>query len=378
MPHLSGRAHDTLQRIRAIARDSSRPELLAERTLAALDRAIPFDEGAVFGVDPGSLLFDRVLAYRGPGAAGYAVWLRDVYLVAGEVGALHVPTLLRHGGAVAMHERADRWLRSPPPASGPVLSRAWRDWESPLGGVLRYGLRVRDRWVGLIQMARLDPGDGFRAAELELLDRVAPAVSRSLSESLAGSSAGSSVGSSAGHSDAAVPAEPPPSPGSLIFDADRRLVVLSSSAQTWLTGLPDDASRVLGQVAAPGVPVGVQSVVGSLAGSSADVSRATLRTHDGVRVSVRGERAVRIGADGSAAVGYSVTLGPAPALPPETSPGQWRIAEGVAEGLSDREIANRLHLSVHTVHERVATLHELCGTRTRPQLVAALAGVREG
>jgi DNA-binding NarL/FixJ family response regulator len=57
---------------------------------------------------------------------------------------------------------------------------------------------------------------------------------------------------------------------------------------------------------------------------------------------------------------------------------QWRIAEGVAQGRSDREIAARLHLSVHTVHERVAALHEVCGTRTRPQLVAALAPMRPG
>jgi DNA-binding NarL/FixJ family response regulator len=62
--------------------------------------------------------------------------------------------------------------------------------------------------------------------------------------------------------------------------------------------------------------------------------------------------------------------------PPELTPTQWRVVEGVAAGLSDREIAERLHLSVHTVHERVAALHEVCGTRTRPQLVAALAATR--
>jgi DNA-binding NarL/FixJ family response regulator len=49
------------------------------------------------------------------------------------------------------------------------------------------------------------------------------------------------------------------------------------------------------------------------------------------------------------------------------------VARAVAAGLSDREIAGRMHLSVHTVHERVAALHELCGTNTRPQLVAAPA-----
>jgi alanine dehydrogenase len=38
----------------------------------------------------------------------------------------------------------------------------------------------------------------------------------------------------------------------------------------------------------------------------------------------------------------------------------------VARGLSDREIADSLHVSVTTVHEHVAALHELLGTTARP------------
>ena len=50
------------------------------------------------------------------------------------------------------------------------------------------------------------------------------------------------------------------------------------------------------------------------------------------------------------------------------------MAQAVARGLSDREIADSLHVSVTTVHEHVAALHELLGTTTRPRLVAELAG----
>jgi DNA-binding CsgD family transcriptional regulator len=364
---MSERGREAVERIRGLAQDATSAELLARRALPVLDRAVPFDEGAVFGLDGESLLFDRLLAYQGPQRQGYVSWLRNVYLVAGEIGALHVPTLLRSGGVVAMHEKADRWLRSPPPASGPVLAHAWREWESPPGGVVRYGLAVRGRWVGLIQLARLEAGDGFRPAELELLDRAAPALARGLAERL--------------------PEGPPttavPPQGHLVFDDQRRLVTLTGSAQQWLDLLPNDLSdgfvATLSGPARPTVPVGVQSVVSHLAGSGAATARATIRSLRGGRVTVTGERALRLSSSGEPRAGYSITLTAAPRLGPagpELTPTQWRVVEEVAVGRSDREIAEMLQVSVHTVHERVAALHEICGTRTRPQLVAALATTR--
>ena len=38
-------------------------ELLAERALTVLDTAVPFDDGALFGVDESTLLFNRLLAW---------------------------------------------------------------------------------------------------------------------------------------------------------------------------------------------------------------------------------------------------------------------------------------------------------------------------
>jgi hypothetical protein len=86
-----------------------------------------------------------------------------VYLVAREPGAMHYPTLLGSaGGVAAYHEDSDRWLRAPPP---PVPSRAlreaWRQWESPAGGVVRYGLAHRRRWIAALQLSRLEPAVAF-------------------------------------------------------------------------------------------------------------------------------------------------------------------------------------------------------------------------
>src|SRR4029453_13071807 len=99
-----------LGQLRLIAADASSAELLAARALAVLDTAVPFDDGALFGVDESSLLFNRLLASRGQAPETMRAWLRDIYLVAGEPGALHVPTLLRERGGVAtFHEDGDRW-----------------------------------------------------------------------------------------------------------------------------------------------------------------------------------------------------------------------------------------------------------------------------
>ena len=59
--------------------------------------------------------------------------------------------------------------------------------------------------------------------------------------------------------------------------------------------------------------------------------------------------------------GYSVLVSRAP-LAADSSAltgAQWAVAQAVARGLSDREIADSLHVSVTTVHEHVAALHEL-------------------
>lgn len=52
------------------------------------------------------------------------------------------------------------------------------------------------------------------------------------------------------------------------------------------------------------------------------------------------------------------------------------VALLVADGLRDREIAERLHLSPRTVHRHVATALRVTGTRHRVELATAVAGQR--
>src|SRR5919112_3578009 len=99
------RSRRALEQLRLIADDASSAELVADRALAVLESAVPFDDGALFAVDESSLLFTRLLAYRGQVPEAMQAWLRETYLVAREPGALHFPRLLRRGGGAAtFHE----------------------------------------------------------------------------------------------------------------------------------------------------------------------------------------------------------------------------------------------------------------------------------
>src|SRR5215207_5944936 len=65
MARLPERGRRGLEQLRLIAADASSAGLTAERALAALDAAVPFDDGALFALDSSSLVFTRLLAYRG-------------------------------------------------------------------------------------------------------------------------------------------------------------------------------------------------------------------------------------------------------------------------------------------------------------------------
>ena len=368
MPRLSERGRRTLEQIKLIAADASDAGLLARRALDALDAAVPFDDGAIFGIDHGSRVFNRLLAYRGAEPGALRDWIRDVYLVAREPGAMHFPTLLGSaGGVAAYHEDADRWLRAPPPPVPPrELREAWRQWESPAGGVIRYGLAHRRRWIAALQLSRLEPGAGFRPGELELLDRAAPTLARALAERISGDGTPSAEAAGA------------PSPGHLSFDEHRRMVSVSESGALWLASLTIDDGAGAGESAPGDVPVAIQALLSRLAGSDDSAARLAATDQDGRPVEVTAERAVRLDPERCEEVtgGYSVMVRRASGAMAEASltGAQWAVAQAVARGLSDREIADSLQISTATVHEHVGALHELLGTNTRPRLVAELAG----
>ncbi len=66
------------------------------------------------------------------------------------------------------------------------------------------------------------------------------------------------------------------------------------------------------------------------------------------------------------------------ATPGGATAAQARVAELVAGGLTNREIAERLHMSVRTVEAHLTHIYRDHGVRSRTQLTAALAGREQG
>ena len=61
------------------------------------------------------------------------------------------------------------------------------------------------------------------------------------------------------------------------------------------------------------------------------------------------------------------------ATPGGLTPGERRVAELVAAGLSNKQVAEQLHVSVHTVEAHLSQVYAKLGTGSRTQLARALA-----
>ena len=275
VPRLNQRAGKALAHVRLIVSDASSATQLAQRALDAIQPAVPFDLGAVWAVDSESLLLTGVLALRGHTRPELDDWVRDTYLVAGEPPSMQFPALLGRGGGVgAYHSDPERWLRiSPEPDTAAGLATAWRATRTPAGGFLRYGLAHRRRWVGALQLARLDAGPGFRSSELEFLDRAAPALGRALAERLTAASD--------------TPPRSPSGRGRLIFDDRRRIVSISEAGIEWLSQLDNVNDRTHPRIA---VPLAAQSLVSHLAASGSSEARVATTDLNGRPVTIHGER----------------------------------------------------------------------------------------
>ncbi len=379
MPRVSIIERDVLARLRLAERDSSTAPALASRALAILQDALAFDEAYLLAVDTESLLFTRLLAYRGNTFDSFVYWLREVYLVgepALSEGAIFPNLMGRHGGLWIAHERTDRWIGDvPPPADPRAFATVWRAVGSPPGGGVRFGLADRGRWVAALQAGRWQPGDGFERHHAELLRRIGPRLAQALAHRLRPMRPGpeSSRGSI-------------PHRGNLLFDPDRQLAFMDGPGSAWLRRFPDDGVSAHGMA----IPVAVQSLVNYLARYPVDDATSHLVDKLGTGVEVRADRTSRL-----------VEQGPPRRIVPADSRGwvhvaigmddragriasrtltrrQSTIADALSSGLADRTIAGALGISTATVREHAAALHEAFGTRTRSELVAALAAVHRG
>ncbi len=167
--------------------------------------------------------------------------------------------------------------------------------------------------------------------------------------------------------------------GVLVLDADDGVAMSNPAAQSWLDalGIGDRAGARL-PVAIPAVARQARALCASPEEArtpEARAARARVRTRSGRWLVVRGSV---LGEDADAPV--AVTL--EPARPAELAPlmayaygltlGERRVTELVAQGLSTKQIADRLHLSAYTVQDHLKSVFTKSGTSSRGDLTARL------
>ncbi len=136
--------------------------------MAAVQEAVPADGFRLFGVDPGTLLVNRLLAASASDGWARLEWLREVYLAAEPLTYLELPTLMRANlPAVAFHDRQETCWGYPPAALGGISARdhhrLFHELRSPVGGTLLAGFPGNGVWVAALQSYRRDPDRPFRA-----------------------------------------------------------------------------------------------------------------------------------------------------------------------------------------------------------------------
>lgn len=346
-----------LARLRLVAADASSVTSLANRALGALQPLLGFDEGEIFAVDSDSLVLTDLFGYVGTDFERLMHWLDHVYLVKEPLDAEPVcfPTLLReHGGLAVIHEDVGRWIGvTPAVVDRQRFVRLYRSIKSPPGGGLRMGLSHKGRWIAALQLARWNPGPGFSMREVRFLERVRPRLAAAFAKHL--------------YRRPASATRPSPGRGHALFDSRRRLRAVDPAAERWLKRLRVGAAAAGDKH----MPVVIRSTLAYLIRYDVPSVGATTVDRDGTPVAIRAHRMLPTGTGSTTSFLVTMSMtGRSPGV--LLTPRRREIARALSRGLTDREIGAALHVSSETVHEHVAAIHRMYGTRTRSGLVAQL------
>jgi DNA-binding CsgD family transcriptional regulator len=360
MPRLSRPQTETRRVITDLAARGLAPEALGARLLSALQGAVPFDDGRLFAIDPGTLLVNRVLAATHSDGWARREWFREVYLAAEPLVYLELPALMRAGlHAVAFHDRQETCWGYPRELLDQIEPRdhfrLFHELRSPVGGTLHACFSHAGRWVAALQIYRRDAARPFRPGEVTFVRALAPMIGDALHAAFARECA-------ANHLSTPVPE----ATGILVLDADLSIRLSTPAAETWCT-LVRDAERH-GHSPLPGAVW--SALAGLRAAEGSRLASTVIAPSPAGRVRVEASRA---GPDGAVAVVLSSERPPAPPELPLDWPltdQQRRIATLLARGLSNRRIGSALEMSENTVEWHLRNAYEALGVRSRTQLLA--------
>ncbi len=359
MPRLSRAQELARQQIALLESRGLSPQPLGEQLLAAIQLAVWSDGAQLCGLDPTTLLFNRLLAVS-PGLRPHTPWyLRNLYLNEPRAEFTH-PGLMRAGlTAVVLHDRLETSWGLPKHLTSqlvePELYRVYHESTGPKGGILRAFFPAGGQWMAALDLARFDPTDPFRPTDVAFLRLVAPLVGRILRLAFERERALSRV--NLADSEAC---------GVLVLGPSGYIQSATPPAESWL-----DALQASDVPLEHHLPTAIWSAIAGLRASGqrslpASISVPTLKGR--LRI-----EAAPLGADGSVAV----VLAPVRPLETPALPTCWnltrqeqQVVEQVMRGLSNRQIAGTLVVSEHTVESHLKHVYEKLNIHSRSQLLA--------
>lgn len=327
---------------------------LGNGIVCALNRAIPSDGYRLLGIDPSTLLVNRVIAASDNDGWARAEWLHEVYLRSGDLFYVEIHEMMRLGlTAVAMHERQEYCWGFPRDVLERLNPRAHREafheLRSPVGGTLFGCFASRRRWVAALQFYRRDPGSPFRRTDVAFLRLMSLAIGEALMRAIRLTLEREQANRS----------EAPAPSGVIIIDHNGHPTFETPAGEAWRQALSDSGDHLPGAMLAAAASARTNGDSGAVLANS---------VHGPVRIEVSDA-----GQDGSLAVVITPQRIDSPPPVPLTwdlTPAEQRVAELALRGLDNATIADRLFISEETVRTHLGHVYEKLNIRGRNQLMA--------
>ncbi len=330
-------------KLERLARNSTDTVTFWKEATGVLQGIIPFDfHPCWFTVDPATLL---ITGHLNEGLDRTPPQIAQAWYGEGDVNSPNDLARIRSGVAT---------VRS---ATGgdPVASWRWRHLLDPLGfdDSLDAVFRKRGTVWGALTLLHTDGSRPFTGEDMRFVAR--------LGENLA-------IGTQLGllHGEAATSASD--GPAVLVVSHELVASTATENADQWLVDLPD-----IGQFRSDRLPMPIQVVTLRALQSDNGDAGATVRSKSGRWVRIHGSR---LSGGGEVAVVLE------PATPEHLAPvrlaayslteREQQVVDLVLRGRSTQQIADELFISEYTVQDRLKTIFEKVGVRSRRELVATI------
>jgi DNA-binding CsgD family transcriptional regulator len=330
-----------------ICRSGLAPEVLRDRVLARLRRAVPFDAAFWATVDPTTLLFTQPHQQEIP-VETVPYFIQNEFL----------DQDVNKWTALARERLGVRTLAQAT-AGEMETSARYRDIFQPLGlgDELRAVLRVGGACWGYICLHR-EAGPSFSRQEIDYVHRLAPHLAEGIRAGLL-----LSTTELADVADA---------PGLVVLASDGSILSATEAGELWLEelGQPDPAlSRV---------PTEVQALAARVRrpnASPAGLPRLRVRTRTGRWAVLHAARMATPATDAIAVIMEEPSpaeLAPVLMMAYGLTKQEQSLTALVCRGLPTKEIAAKLHITPNTVQDHLKSIFDKTGVSSRRELVATI------